>query len=104
MLREPRVIPYGHPLHLLHLRSRVFGAAVVRGIFLAVDRCDMRRVPAEIWAPDSELLPMHINPLPELFGGSPSLGASSPLDTHDIGRQPLPTAPPGTPPLHRPHS
>jgi hypothetical protein len=41
---------------------------VVRGIFLAVDRRDMRRVPAEIWAPDSELLPMRINPLPELFG------------------------------------
>src|SRR6202043_2890132 len=91
-LRETRVIPYGHALHLLHVRSRVFGAAVVRGIFLAVDRCDMRRVPAEIWAPDSELLPMRINPLPELFGGSPSLDASSAPDTHDIGRKPMPIA------------
>src|ERR1700704_6739968 len=92
MLRETRVIPYGHALHLLHVRSCVFGAAVVRGIFLAVDRCDMRRIPAEIWAPDSQLLPMRINPLPELFGGSPSLVASSALDTHDIGGRSMPIA------------
>jgi len=62
----------------------------VRGIFLAVDRCDMRRVPAEIWRPIPNSFPMRINPLPELFGGSPSLVASSALDTHDIGRKPCP--------------
>src|SRR4051794_33467077 len=33
---------------------------------------------------------MRINPLPELFGGSPSLLASSALDTLDIGREPMP--------------
>src|SRR5258708_1495168 len=102
MLREPRVIPYGHPLHLLHLRSRVFGTAVVRGIFLAVDRCDMRRVPAEIWAPDSELLPLRINPLPQLFGASPSLVARSPLAPPAISPNPLPIATPGAPPLLQP--
>jgi hypothetical protein len=74
----------------------------VRGIFLAVDRCDMRRVPAEIWAPNSELLPMRINPLPELFGGSPSLVASSALDAHDICRKPMPIATAGAPAMIRP--
>jgi hypothetical protein len=79
-LRETQDIPCGRALRLLHVRSRLFDAhllrvrfrlfdaAVVLGVFLPVDRCDMRRVPAEIWAPDSELLPMSINPLPELFG------------------------------------
>src|ERR1700716_805649 len=95
-------MPYGHALHLLHVRSRLFGAAVVRGIFLAVDRCDMWRVPAEIWASDSKLLSMRINPVPELFGGSPSLVASSALDTHDIGRKPMPIAPAGAPAMIRP--
>src|SRR3981189_2869902 len=62
----------------------------------------MRRVPTEIWAPDSELLPMRINPLPELFGGSPSLVASSALDSHDIGRKPMPIATAGAPAMIRP--
>src|SRR5258708_22170948 len=62
----------------------------------------MRRVPVEIWAPDSELLPMRIYPLPELFGGSPSLVASSALDTHDIGRKPMPIATAGAPAMIRP--
>src|SRR5260370_21433031 len=62
----------------------------------------MRRVPAEIWAPDSEVLPIRINPLPELFGGSPSLVTSSALDTHDIGRKPMPIATAGAPAMIRP--
>src|SRR6202043_1916374 len=62
----------------------------------------MGRAPAEIWAADSELLPMRINPLPELFGGSPSLVASSALDTHDIGRKPMPIATAGAPAMIRP--
>ena len=61
----------------------------MRSIFLTVDRCDVRWVPAEIWPPDSELLPMRINPFPELFRGSPSLVARFALDTHDIGRKPM---------------
>src|ERR1700722_13256516 len=62
----------------------------------------MGRVPAEIWAPDSELLPVRIHPLPELFGGSPSLVASSALDTDDVGRKPMPIAAAGAPAMIRP--
>jgi len=74
----------------------------VCGIFLAVDRCDMRRVPAEIWAPDSELLPCASTHFQSLFGGSPSLVASFALDTHDIGRKPVPIATAGAPSMIRP--
>ena len=97
-----RVIPYGHAFYLLRVRSCVCGAVVVRGILSAIDRSDMRRVPAEIWAPNPELLPLRINPFPELFGGSPSLVAGSALDTHDIGRKPMPVAPAGAPAVVRP--
>src|SRR5450631_4449020 len=62
----------------------------------------MRRIPAEIGAPDTELLAMRINPLPELFGGSPSLVARSALDTDDIGRKPMPIATAGAPAMIRP--
>src|SRR6185437_7680896 len=52
----------------------------------------MRRIPAEIGAPDSELLPVRINPLPKFLRGSKSLIARSALDTHHIGREPMPIA------------
>src|SRR5690348_11993580 len=52
----------------------------------------MRRIPAEIWASYSELLPVRINPLPEFFRGCKSLVARSTLDTHHIGREPVPIA------------
>src|SRR6476469_9956071 len=102
MLRNTRETPYGPALYLLQVRSRVFCTGVVGGIFLSVERCDMWRVPAEIWAPDSKLLPVRINPLPELFGGSLSLVASVALDTHDIGRKPMPIATAETPAMIRP--
>src|SRR5262245_54871678 len=87
-LRDTRVRPCGHALHLPGCRSRLFEAALVRRIFPAVDRCDMGRVPAEIGASDSELLDMRINPRPKLIRGSPSLVARFALHAHDIRRQP----------------
>src|ERR1700753_440551 len=72
-LRETGVVPWDHPLHLLDIRSRLLGAVVVRRICLAVHRRDMRRVPVEIGASDSEFLSVRIDPLPELFGIGPTL-------------------------------
>jgi hypothetical protein len=40
--------------------------AALTGIFLAVDRPDMRRVAIEIRSPDPKLLLVRIDPLPQL--------------------------------------
>ena len=47
---------------LLHSRPATLG-----GIFLAIDRRDMRGVSIEIRAPDPKLLLVRIDPLPQLF-------------------------------------
>ena len=47
---------------LSHSRPAAFG-----GIFLAIERHDMRGVSIEIWAPDPKLRLVCIDPLPQLF-------------------------------------
>ena len=85
------ICPRSQPGALLHRRFRVlsFRPAAARGIFLAVDRCHMRRISTEIRPPDSKLLAVFIDPFPELFGGNPSLRPGPALDTHHIGRKPM---------------
>src|SRR6516164_10176756 len=72
------------------------------GIFLAVDRCHMPRIPIKIWSPDPKLLPVYINPFPEVFTGTISLVPCLALDTHDIGRKPVAVAAARAPTMVRP--
>ena len=65
-----------------------FRAAMI-GIFLSVDRSDVRRIPAEIGPPDAELLAVGIDPFPERFTGGQTLGPRRAIDADDIGRQPM---------------
>ena len=83
--------PRSQPGALLHRRFRLlsFRSPAARGIFLAVDRCHMRRIFTEIRSPNSKLLAVFIDPFPELFGGNPSLRPCRAFDTHDIGRKPV---------------
>ena len=53
-----------------HLRLR---AAAAGDVFLAVDRRDVGWIPVEIGASESIVLAVRVDPLPELFGGDPSL-------------------------------
>src|SRR3954454_16118814 len=73
-IRPPHavIVPRSQPGALLHLRFRVlsFRAAAVGGIFLAVDRCQMRRISIEIRSPDSKLLAVCIDPFPEALSGN----------------------------------
>src|ERR1700682_3084543 len=80
-------VSHSQPGALLDIRYRVldFRPAVVSGIFLAVDRCQMRRISIEIRSPDSKLLPVRINPFPEAFSGSPSPRLGCAFDTYAIG-------------------
>ena len=55
------------------------------GIFLSVDRSDVRRIPAEIGPPDAEFWPVRIDPLPELFSGGAPLRSRVALDAHNVG-------------------
>jgi integrase len=64
-----------------------FCPAVVSGIFLAVDRCQMRRIFVEIRSPDSKLRSVCIDPFPQAFSGNPSLCPCRAIDAHDIGRK-----------------
>ena len=81
-----------------------FRPAVVIGIFLAVDRCQMRRISIEIRPPDTKLLPVFIDPFPEHFGRSPSLVPRPASDAHDIGRKPVAIAAAEAPAMVRPVS
>src|SRR6516164_2537869 len=72
------------------------------GIFLAVDRCHMPRIPIKIWSPDPKLLPVYINPFPEVFTGTISLVPCLAVDTHDIGRKPVAVAAARAPTMVRP--
>src|ERR1700754_1642207 len=65
---------------------------IVRGIFPAVDRRHMWRIPAEIWSSDSEFLAVGIDPFPEFFRGGPSLVSCRAVDAHDIGCKPVAVA------------
>src|SRR6202171_4354923 len=84
-------VSHSQPGALLDIRYRVldFRPAVVSGIFLAVDRCQMRRISIEIRSPDSKLLPVCIDPLPEAFSGNTSLRLCRAFDAHGIGRKPV---------------
>src|SRR4051812_19851091 len=98
------IVPHRQALSLLHIQ---FGlsrcpSAVVIGVLLAVDGGDVRRIPAEIGACDSDLLAMVIDPLPKRFGGTPPLCACSAFDAHDIGRQPVAIAAAEAPAMVRP--
>jgi len=85
------IVPHSQPIALLHIRSCVlnFRSAAVRGIFLAVDRCHMRRIFIEIRSPDSKVLPVCIDPFPEAFSGNPSLRPCRAFDAYDVGRKPV---------------
>ena len=71
----------------LRLRCRVFGAAALDGIFLAVDGRDMRRIKVEIRTADPELCTVGIDPFPQLFACPVSLRTCLTLYAHDIRRQ-----------------
>src|SRR5882757_3025743 len=85
------ICPRCQPGALLHRRFRVvsFRPAAARGIFLAVDRCHMRRVFIEIRPSDSKLLAVFVDPFPELFSGVPSLPPGPAFDANHIGRKPV---------------
>src|SRR5205814_2446911 len=67
------------------------GAATI-DIFLAVDRGHVRRVLIQIGPPDSELVAVAIDPLPQVFARAPSFGTGRALDAHEVGRKPTPIA------------
>src|SRR5260370_11109528 len=102
--RHAAIVPHSQPFALLDIRFRVlsFGAAAVGGIFLAVDRCQMRRISIEIRSPDSKLLAVCIDPFPEALSGNPSLRPCRAFNAHAIRGQPLALAPPQPPPLPLP--
>jgi len=89
--RRAVIVPRSQPVGLLHIRSRVlsFRAAVVGGIFFAVDRRHMRRISVAIRSPDSEFLPVCIDPFPKLVTGNPSLVPCAAFGAHDIRRKPV---------------
>src|SRR5262245_52273660 len=62
---------------------------VVIGVFLAVDRTDVRGIAIEIRSADSKILSAGVDPLPELLGGNPSLRACRTLHAHDVGGEPV---------------
>ena len=88
LLRLAAIVPRSLPAALLDRRFRDLGflglrfrllrfrAAAAGDIFLAVDRRDVGRIPVEIGPPDSKVLAVFVDPLPELFGGDPSLRAA----------------------------
>jgi hypothetical protein len=67
------------------------------GIFLAVDRCNMRRIPVEIRSPDPKLLFVRIDPLPQDFAPLASLQTCLPLHADEISRKPMAIAAAATP-------
>ena len=72
---------------LLHSRPTTFG-----GIFLAIDRRDMRGVAIEIRPPDAKLLLVRINPLPQHFARGESLQTGLALDAHEVDGKPVAVA------------
>src|SRR5262245_45758015 len=74
---------------LLHVRARSFRAAAAGGVFLAVDRPDMRGIAVEIGTPDAEILAVGIDPFPEGFGRNPALRLGRALGADDVGRKPV---------------
>src|SRR5712691_1571455 len=71
--------------------------AALIGIFLAVDRSNMRRISIEIRSPDPELFAVRIDPLPQYLTGTQSLRTRCALDAHEIGRKPVAIAAPAAP-------
>src|SRR5260370_16741536 len=65
---------------------------VVRRIWLAIDRSDVRRVSIEIGSSDTKLFLVRIDPFPQLLTGNPSLCPCLALYAHDIGREPVTVA------------
>src|SRR5260221_603615 len=84
------IVLHSQPLGLLHIRSRLLNfRPAMRGIFLAVDRGQMRRISIEIRSPDSKLLAVCIDPFQEAFSGNPSLRPCRAFDAYDIGGKPV---------------
>ena len=81
-------------LRLLFLQSCLSHnrPATLGGIFLAIDRRDMRGVSIEIRAPDPKLLLVRIDPLPQLFARGESLHTGLALDAHEIDGKPVAVA------------
>jgi len=67
---------------------RIWPAALI-GIFLAVDRPDMRRIFIGIWSPDSKILSMCIDPFSKSSQWKSIAAPVSCLDAHDIGGKPV---------------
>jgi hypothetical protein len=76
------------PFRFQFRKFRIWPAALI-GIFLAVDRPDMRRIFIGIWSPDSKILSMCIDPFPKALSGNPSLRPCRAFDAHDIGGKPV---------------
>src|SRR5580704_6255360 len=68
-------------------RGRLPHLRVVAGIFLAVDRADVRRIVIEIGAADAEFGAVFIDPTPEDFGRSLPQRARSAIGAHDVSRE-----------------
>src|SRR4029077_838769 len=98
------IVARSQVLVLLPVRSRVmsFRCTVVRRVFLAVDRCHMHWISVGVRSPDSKLLPVRIDPFPEVFAGDISLIARLALDAHDISRKPVAIAAAGAAAVVRP--
>ena len=72
------------------------------GIFLAVDRCHMRRISVKIRSPDTKLLAVDIDPFPETFARGPSLIACPAVDADNVGGKAMTVAAAETPAVIRP--
>src|SRR3954452_21802972 len=85
------VIVYSEAVALLHIRGRVlsFCPAAVSCIFLAIDRRHMRRIFNKIGSADPKVLPVCIDPFPQILNGDPSLRLCPALDAEDVGRKSL---------------
>src|SRR4051812_31788863 len=92
--RSAALVPHRQSGALLDIQRRVrsLHPALVRGIFPAVDRADMRRISAEIGPADAEFLAVLVDPLPEGFGGNPALRPGRAVDADDVGREPMAVA------------
>src|SRR5258708_12775432 len=80
-LRHAVIVAQSQPLVPLGLRFGMFRIrlGVVRRIFLAIDRSDVRRVSIEIGSSDPKLLLVRIHQFPQSLTAHPPLSPSSPL-------------------------
>src|SRR5262245_29155203 len=78
---------HGGALLLFQGSAPCLRPATLGGILRAVARRDMRRIAVEIGPPDSELLLVLVDPLPQDFAGSETLHPRLALHAHEIDRE-----------------